>query len=564
MRYIFLTIFLFSVIKVFSQVYIEEDTLYLCDGSHISIRAHIPATFDSVQWWFHKVGEYQWRYLHTNPYDTVLNVSLPGVYMIKMFPSQSIDSVFVKYIKCVDYELMLNLEGKIYSDNDTIDLQTNNDGIYVSFHTTAIEPPACYDFNDIRFFVVNYGDISLTDSIYIDLPVSGVYPIYVYAYDTHSCIQEALYYIRVWKDPDIKSIKDTIRVNEKSELRLNVAFQGEANRNTVIELAPYLFMNSYIFRVEPNLVFNDYGRFTISVNNAIAKHINSNADFAVLLNHSYDTLGYYTVRLISPDKQSYPIFNPELALYASFGEPTYRPEDAEKSITYPYVFTYDHTLPIFGSNISHITPYIDPTGYFELITKDIVPASSFYWNPSGTFYNSPINGNWDIEYEKNIDMSISLPVKLRALALMFNPDFFITKMKPKIIWYYNDNDSVIGDKFVINVNNLYSQKIKVVIRFGKAFYEKELFIEKTPRNETMKFVITPNGDGINDRWTYITRLPRGTFVRIYNSDGIIVDKFPVDIMPEGWDTDGVPSGNYWFIAQLPNGNVKSGLLVIIK
>ncbi len=109
---------------------------------------------------------------------------------------------------------------------------------------------------------------------------------------------------------------------------------------------------------------------------------------------------------------------------------------------------------------------------------------------------------------------------------------------------------IISDRNCIDTSSCYYMKIKN---------------EEIPE---INFILSPNGDGINDYWIYSKNLPKQTYIRIYNANGVLLGGFYSEQFPNGWDgtLEGkpLPSGNYWFISQTPNGIIEKGLIVIVR
>jgi gliding motility-associated-like protein len=86
---------------------------------------------------------------------------------------------------------------------------------------------------------------------------------------------------------------------------------------------------------------------------------------------------------------------------------------------------------------------------------------------------------------------------------------------------------------------------------------------------TVKNVITPNGDGIND-CLKIVGLPVGTPLKIYDKSGLLVystDAYNDTDCWEGTDNGGRPlvAGTYWYVLDNPwTGIYKKGFILIVR
>lgn len=74
-------------------------------------------------------------------------------------------------------------------------------------------------------------------------------------------------------------------------------------------------------------------------------------------------------------------------------------------------------------------------------------------------------------------------------------------------------------------------------------------------------VVTPNGDGFNDVF-YVAGLPKYSKLIIYTKNGIEI--YATSNYKNDWDGHDVPIGNYRYELVLPDGNVISGPLDVVR
>jgi len=74
-------------------------------------------------------------------------------------------------------------------------------------------------------------------------------------------------------------------------------------------------------------------------------------------------------------------------------------------------------------------------------------------------------------------------------------------------------------------------------------------------------VVTPNGDGFNDVF-YVAGLPKYSKLNIYTKKGVEI--YSTTNYKNDWDGHDVPSGNYRYELALPDGNVISGPLDVVR
>lgn len=74
-------------------------------------------------------------------------------------------------------------------------------------------------------------------------------------------------------------------------------------------------------------------------------------------------------------------------------------------------------------------------------------------------------------------------------------------------------------------------------------------------------VVTPNGDGFNDVF-YIQGLPKYSKLKIVSKNGVEI--YSTNNYKNDWDGHEIPSGNYRYELSLPDGNVISGPLDVVR
>lgn len=74
-------------------------------------------------------------------------------------------------------------------------------------------------------------------------------------------------------------------------------------------------------------------------------------------------------------------------------------------------------------------------------------------------------------------------------------------------------------------------------------------------------VITPNGDGVNDKFE-IKGLTEGATLQIFNRWGELV--FYAANYPNSWDAANVPDGVYYYMLTLPNKEKRNGFVEVVK
>ena len=74
-------------------------------------------------------------------------------------------------------------------------------------------------------------------------------------------------------------------------------------------------------------------------------------------------------------------------------------------------------------------------------------------------------------------------------------------------------------------------------------------------------VVTPNGDGFNDVF-YIAGLPRYTKLSIFSSEGKLL--YNTNNYRNDWDGSGFKTGNYRYELKLPDGNIITGPIDVVK
>ncbi|MEX1188762.1 MAG: gliding motility-associated C-terminal domain-containing protein [Bacteroidia bacterium] len=74
-------------------------------------------------------------------------------------------------------------------------------------------------------------------------------------------------------------------------------------------------------------------------------------------------------------------------------------------------------------------------------------------------------------------------------------------------------------------------------------------------------VVTPNGDGFNDIF-YIQGLPRYSKLKIFSNSGKVL--YSTSNYRNDWDGTGFESGNYQYELKLPDGNIITGPIDVVK
>lgn len=195
--------------------------------------------------------------------------------------------------------------------------------------------------------------------------------------------------------------------------------------------------------------------------------------------------------------------------------------------------------------------------------------AAYLWNTGATtqtisvstpgIYWVKVTNSFGCENTDSIQLTYSVLGEIVSVNISNNSATVIMS-SPGNYEYSLDNQNWQNSNVFSNLT-LGEYKVYVRTKSGCIIGEKNFSIFNIPN------MITPNGDGTNDKWR-IAGLENysGTEILVYDRKGLIVFKQTITKKPFEWDgkynSNPLATGNYWYTIKVSDGRVYNGWLLI--
>ncbi|WP_157676756.1 T9SS type B sorting domain-containing protein [Chryseobacterium sp. T16E-39] len=195
--------------------------------------------------------------------------------------------------------------------------------------------------------------------------------------------------------------------------------------------------------------------------------------------------------------------------------------------------------------------------------------TSYLWNTGVTTqtivvstpgnYSVKVTNNFGCESIANIQVSYSVLAEIVSVTITNNSATILLSASGN--YEYSLDNINWQDSNVFNNLSMGEYIVYVRTKSGCIIGQKKFSIFNIPNT------ITPNGDGVNDKWR-IKGLENytGTEIGVYDRKGIPVFKEVINKRPFEWDgkynSTPLITGSYWYIIKVSDGRIYNGWLLI--